>query len=100
MAMTSSEVASTLYSEDTFDPTWGATFTWSPYGPSSTRNHCVFCWATFVEPGQTGADACCEGYVTSAPRSAADDEHLWVCDSCFHENKQEFSWQVAPSSVQ
>jgi hypothetical protein len=83
-----------------FDATWAATFTRAPYSPSATRNHCVFCWATFVEPGDRRSDARDEGYVTTAPFSAVGDDCLWVCDPCFHEHKEEFAWQVAHASIQ
>jgi hypothetical protein len=82
-----------------FDPTWGATFTWAPYTPSTAPNHCVFCWAPFAEAGEPGSDARDEGYVTVAPISAAVDDCLWVCDSCFHENRDEFAWQVARANT-
>jgi hypothetical protein len=99
--MASLEVARTTADDAldaAFDPTWGATFTWSHYSLSATRNHCVFCWAAFVEPGDAHADARDSGYVASL--SALSDECLWVCESCFHENKDEFAWQVAPTIVQ
>ena len=95
--MASVEVASTTGGEDPgrgFDPTWGATFTWAPYTPSATPNHCVFCWAAFATPG-SAPDARDEGYVAVVPFSTAGEDCLWVCDSCFDENKDEFAWQVA-----
>jgi hypothetical protein len=101
MKMASLEIASPTRSGES-DPTWGATFTWAPYTAStepSRRNHCVFCWATFVEPGDPIPDARDEGYVTSTPISSVEDDSLWVCDSCFHEHKDEFAWQVARTNV-
>ena len=96
--MASVEVASIRSRQEVgrgFDPTWGAVFRWAPYRPSTTRNHCVFCWAPFAEPGDFESDAHAEGYVTAAPFNAAADDYLWVCDSCFYEHRDKFAWRVA-----
>ena len=104
--MASVEVASPRGADELtcgFDPTWGATFTWARYEPSTgcgARHHCVFCWVSFVEPGVPDRDARVEGYWSSAPGSERGGDHsLWVCGACFHEHKDEFAWHVGPANL-
>ena len=54
--------------------------------PDWDHDHCAFCWAKFVEG--VAPDALQVGYCTP-------DEYHWVCDTCFHDFKDQFGWQVA-----
>lgn len=50
-----------------------------------THDHCEFCWATFSE--DPAPDEFPRGYTTS------DCRH-WICQECFHDLKDIFSWQT------
>jgi hypothetical protein len=103
--MASVEVASPRGGEQigyVLEPTWGAIFTWARYNPPTgygARHHCVFCWAIFVEPGCPEPEARIEGYMTCVSPRGGGDHDFWVCDSCFHEHKDEFAWQIAPANL-
>ena len=51
------------------------------------HDHCIGCWAKFAEFERP--DIQHEGYVN------ADTE--WVCQSCFHDLKDEMGWVLDPS---
>jgi hypothetical protein len=77
----------------------GATLVRKPYRAYSEtwdHDHCVFCWATFIDP--TGSDVSpkyvdehpdvlTEGYATTAdhPRGA---DYYWICSDCFDDFAQ------------
>lgn len=67
----------------------GALLTWRPYKmpkPTWDHDHCEFCWAKFMEPGN--ADTLHEGYYCGA-------EDTWICPKCYEEKKTEYQWRIA-----
>lgn len=47
------------------------------------HDHCSFCWDKFSEhEADLGVGYCTE------------DEYYWICDSCFHDFKEKFGWNV------
>ena len=59
--------------------------TYSKYRPGWEHDHCEFCFAKFMEPGEE--DTLHEGYATE------DNDH-WVCEKCFEDFKDMFKWKV------
>lgn len=56
--------------------------------PSWGHDHCAFCWAKFMV--EDCADVVHEGYATT-------DDYWWICQICFDDFKQRFSWSLAES---
>lgn len=52
--------------------------------PTWDHDHCVFCWAKFME---AEAGDYQEGYVT-------EDGYYWICPLCFDDFKDKFQWTV------
>jgi hypothetical protein len=58
------------------------------------HTHCDFCWAKFMEesrpthPEDTHTIVR-EGYTTE------DNRSCWICDQCFNDFHERFSWKVA-----
>lgn len=85
----------------------GAELAWrrySPRGEPGEHDHCDFCWATFMDPGfsesyRRYADehpaVCTEGYTTTASHDHGPGYH-WVCQRCFDDFSELFSWRVVP----
>ena len=59
---------------------------YSQYSEEWDHDHCVFCWAKFAEKDLI-PDALHQGYATK------DDEH-WICEECFQDFREAFSWKV------
>jgi hypothetical protein len=53
------------------------------------HDHCAFCWATIAD--HDGPGILREGWTT------LDDYH-WICDQCFADFRERFSWQIADDS--
>jgi len=69
----------------------GATLTFKKYATQKDawdHDHCEFCGAKFMEPGNDGALT--EGYAT-------EDNYRWVCTQCFEDFKGEYRWNVENS---
>jgi hypothetical protein len=56
--------------------------------PDSVHDHCEFCGEKFMITGEE--DSLEVGYTTQ-------DEYRWICDSCFADFHENFSWTVMPS---
>lgn len=50
------------------------------------HDHCEFCWAKFADKNYI-PDAQDQGYTT-------EDRYRWICEGCFHDFKEFFSWKV------
>jgi hypothetical protein len=54
--------------------------------------HCEFCWAKFMEESRPIGDdehvIVREGYTT-------EDSQRWICDQCFRDFHERFSWKVS-----
>ena len=46
--------------------------------------HCEFCWDKFGELEDMLHDGYC-----------VDGETLWICETCFHDFKEDFEWTVS-----
>jgi hypothetical protein len=69
----------------------GAVFQLRRYSPPSAdwdHDHCEFCWVKFSSPPNNGEID--EGYVTS------DGKH-WVCQGCFRDFRERFSFSDQPA---
>jgi len=69
---------------------------WRPYrrypaNPEWRRDHCEFCWATFML--EHVPDVHHEGYCTL-------DEYRWICRRCFEDFAERFQWKVVTGSEQ
>lgn len=53
---------------------------------NSKHEHCEFCWHKFMEQPEGVEDCSSEGYCSS-------DGKYWVCEECFEDFKNEFSWK-------
>ena len=63
---------------------------WRSYRQRSAErdhDHCEFCWAKFALAALL-PDALHAGYTT-------EDEYRWICEGCFNDFRERFSWQVA-----
>jgi hypothetical protein len=49
------------------------------------HDHCVFCWAKFMQNGE--ASTYQDGYAT-------EDNQYWICPPCFADFKDKFEWTV------
>ncbi len=88
----------------------GATLVWKPYRASSgasEHEHCVFCWAKFVDPIFSDAHAAMtredstiqrEGYAALGTGPDKQDDYHWVCATCFVDFRERFEWRVAEAS--
>ncbi len=66
----------------------GAQFKYQAYKmpkPTWDHDHCEFCWAKFMESGNT--DALLEGYYCKS-------EDTWVCPKCYEEKNVEYQWEL------
>ena len=91
--------------------TWlhGAELTWKRYharSETSEHEHCVFCWAKFMDPDFSDAhrqhiaqhpDVLTEGYTTTNSHKHGTDYH-WICKPCFDDFAQRFAWRVTPAT--
>ena len=91
--------------------TWlhGAELTWKRYharSETSEHEHCVFCWAKFMDPDFSEAhrqhitqhpDVLTEGYTTTDSHKHGTDYH-WICKPCFDDFAQRFAWRVTPAA--
>ena len=62
---------------------------WRETRPGWDHDHCEFCGATFGD--DRTPDALHEGWTT-------EDEYRWICNTCFDDFRQRFSWRVTPDS--
>lgn len=60
---------------------------WAAPSPQWDHEHCVFCWAKFLEYDGTFH----EGYVTQ------DGRH-WICPQCFRDFQTMFQWTLIEPS--
>jgi hypothetical protein len=65
--------------------------TYRPQEPGNDHDHCEFCGDKFMTGPDAPADALGFGYVTEAL-----DQARWVCDTCFHDFRDEFGFTVHP----
>jgi hypothetical protein len=56
------------------------------YSEDWDHDHCAFCWTKFAEKDSI-PDALHQGYTTK-------DEQHWICEECFQDFKETFSWKV------
>ncbi|MGZ3649986.1 MAG: hypothetical protein ACXVB9_05770 [Bdellovibrionota bacterium] len=66
----------------------GARLEWRPYRmprPGWDHDHCEFCYATFMEPGNKNSLP--EGYYVPA-------EDTWICPDCFKKECARYEWVV------
>jgi hypothetical protein len=83
----------------------GAALTWKRYharSPTWEHEHCVFCWAKFMDPDFSDADrrhiaehpdVLTEGYATTAEHDQGADYH-WICKPCFDDFAVRFQWRI------
>jgi hypothetical protein len=64
---------------------------WTAYRPGWDHNHCAFCHAEIAATADH-ADFTA-GYVT------ADDQYTWICPPCFDDFREQFQWNVLPTST-
>lgn len=67
----------------------GRQFTYKKFvgnGGSNEHEHCEFCWHKFMEYPEGMKDCSNEGYCSM-------DGKYWVCEECFKDFKDEFSWK-------
>jgi hypothetical protein len=84
----------------------GVTLVRKPYRATSDaweHDHCVFCWAKFVDPGFSGAHAAIaradpavqtEGYAAVGTAPQGQDDYHWVCAACFIGAR--LAWSASP----
>jgi hypothetical protein len=51
--------------------------------PENDHDHCEFCFAKFMANEEDGMLH--EGYAT-------DDNHRWICKTCYEDFKSDFNW--------
>jgi hypothetical protein len=66
---------------------------WVPHRPGWDHDHCAFCHAEIAAENAEHVPFT-SGYVT------ADDGYTWICQQCFDDFKDQFSWQVLPTTDQ
>lgn len=54
------------------------------------HDHCVGCWAKFMESSSLGVLA--EGYDT-------EDSNRWICPDRFRDLSEEMEWKLAPTAT-
>lgn len=84
--------------EDRFPP--GTTMELRPYRaprPEWDHDHCIFCWAKFMDPTLSGASRRAiesDSEILTAGYTAGPDGGEWVCPGCFDEFSAAFGWTV------
>lgn len=58
---------------------------WKMPKPTWDHDHCEFCWAKFMEPGNP--DTLPEGYWVEA-------QDAWICKECFEKRRGDHHWVV------
>ena len=73
----------------------GTRFSRQPYTPpsDSDHDHCECCWAKFMAPDSPVEDPAIEreGY-TATIDSGNGPVVYWICDECFADLSESFSW--------
>ena len=70
----------------------GVALVWHSYPPASRSNdhdHCVFCWAKFME--KPLPETLQSGYSTV-------DRYYWICKACFDDFNDLFGWKVTSAA--
>jgi len=78
---------------------------WKTYRKWSDQwdhDHCVFCWAKFVEPSayawylenRSAANVYTEGYTTTQAHESGAG-YYWVCQPCFDDFREYVSLRIA-----
>ncbi|GIK48342.1 MAG: hypothetical protein BroJett013_10390 [Alphaproteobacteria bacterium] len=62
-----------------------------PYRPGWDHDHCVACWAKFVEYDDPAEPIQHEGYATTE-EFVRGAEYDWVCLTCFADFKDQMKW--------
>ena len=55
-------------------------------GDSNEHEHCEFCWHKFMEHPEGIEDCSSSGYCSL-------DGKYWVCEECFEDFRESFSWE-------
>jgi hypothetical protein len=83
-----------------------ATFVRKPYRVRSEaweHDHCEFCSAKFIDPAFSDAHAAMyrgdptlrtEGYAALDTGPRREDDYHWICETCFEDFRDRFSWKV------
>ena len=83
--------------EDVFPP--GSQLELRPYESlrdSWDHDHCIFCWAKFLDPGSSEASRIAiesDPEILTSGYTAGPAGGEWVCPSCFEEFADRFSWR-------
>ncbi len=62
---------------------------------TSDHDHCEFCWAKFMEEGDPPHP---EDQHVMVHEGYATEDSIWICDQCFSDFYERFSWKVAQDS--
>jgi hypothetical protein len=79
-----------------------AVFVRKPYERANEtwdHDHCEFCQRKFVEANAhaDGDDSATVGYAARRLGREGQDDYYWVCDDCFADFRERFSWTASTS---
>jgi hypothetical protein len=60
------------------------------------HEHCEFCWAKFLDEGDSPHPE--DTHVIVHEGCANEGNDIWICDSCFSDFHERFSWKVLQNS--
>ncbi len=76
----------------------GTTLELRPYRaprPTWDHDHCIFCWAKFMDPEATGPSRRAvesDPEILTSGYTSGPDSGRWVCPRCFEEFAERFDW--------